>query len=328
MSLIFSVDEIEHQLRVYQQDISPNEARTSLFNLVVITLEKDTDSLTEAVNELMGKRPCRVIIIKTGGMKESSIHVSARCVEDSEKKQVCIQEIIITSGIDGGGKLPSTWGPLLISGLPTFLWWRDQLPVSAQSLLGLYEDHVDRILVDSRYGGHCQDFFHSYKSQPNPLPLADFAWARLHPLMKLTAGIFNPLELRPQLHHLSEIELQGGTSAESLLYLLWISGKMEWLGEFSNSHETWKGKNTHGDTVEFKHSITGELEEDFVIRFKTTSGEDFSITSKQEGYAVCAPGKLPSYTAVFHIPSLGETLIKEVDHYGSDRVFLESIRVL
>lgn len=326
VSLTINPSEIEHQLRVYQHDISPDEARTSLFNLVVYTPASDTGPLMEAVNQLMGKRPCRVIVVKTGAPGESSVHVSARCVEDAERQQICIQEIVITSGADGAGQLPASWTPLCIPGLPTYLWWRQALPAEAKDLLRTFEDHVDRILVDASLGGSPLEFFRSYSRCQDPLPLTDFAWARLHPLMKLTAGLFNPLEVRPFLHRLTRVSLTGGSREEGWLFLLWFSSRMDWNISLENTTQgSWKGKNAQGLAVNFFHSSGKALSGGFLVEMEDDEGRVYKITSREGDLAECLPGNMPSYTAVYRIPTSGDILIREVDHYGTDRIFTEAL---
>src|SRR6185369_15135285 len=123
---------IEQQLRKTQQEVSPNEARTSLFNLVVYVDGHDDAKLTEALNFLHDKRPARVIIVRRNAGGETRADAMARCVTDKDDKVMCIQEILISSGDDKAGEAPETWTPLLIREIPVFVWWLaslDQAPL-------------------------------------------------------------------------------------------------------------------------------------------------------------------------------------------------------
>lgn len=325
MSLTVNVSEIEHQLRLFQHDLSPNEARTSLFNLVIYTPGSKMNQVSETVNYLMGKRPSRVIIVNTDRKGAAGVHVSARCVEDSDLRQVCIQEIIITAGTEGEGENPSSWSSLLIKGIPTFLWYKHPLPARAADLLSLVEDHVDRILIDSQEGGEVRSFLTSYRTLNHPLPLSDFNWSRLYPLMKLSALLFNPLEMRPRLHELKSLSFQGGDASQVWEYFLWFSSRMGWSLPPETQRNTWSGANTRGESVTFVHQNPDSLEKGFQIDFTSPDGAVSRLVSDKDGFALCTPAGKAAYTSVFHLPGDGEILLKEVDHSGSDRLFWDSL---
>jgi len=138
---------VEQELRKIQQDVSPNEARTNLFNLVVYVDQADESKLTDVLNFLHGKRPARVIVIHRGAGGETRTDVTARCVTDNNDKVLCVQEIVISSGDDGAGETPETWTPLLIREIPVFVWWL-AAPEKAP-LPEMFETIADRVFVDS-----------------------------------------------------------------------------------------------------------------------------------------------------------------------------------
>ncbi len=318
--------EIEKSLRRIQSEVSPNEARTSLFNLVIYARKTDRDVVEAAVNGLLGKRPARVIHI-VQGESETRVDVNARCVEDWESREVCIQEILIESGPEHAGESPGTWTPLLIKEIPVYIWWLDTLGSKAQDIVNLLEDQSDRLLVDSRTD---KSFIHFYQDfillgGIKRLPMEDISWQRLHPIMKLTAQLFNPPEMREHLSRLSFLQFSGGTASEVFFFFLWMKSKLLWQGTISEFQGALRGKSSTGDNVSCTHLKPGPLEEGFEIEFKTQEGAVLTIKGKNDGTAQLCPSDKKAYTAVFRLPSLADILLKEVDRDSPDRLFVEAL---
>lgn len=318
--------QIEHELRNIQREIAPNEARTNLFNLVVYTQDKQDFDLMGALDVLHGKRPARVIIVRRGCAGETHTAVSARCVEDHEGRSLCVQEIIIFSGEDKAGEDPNAWGPLLVRDIPVFAWWQDKL-VAGNEVPGLFEDYADRCLIDSALAADPLAFYRNLTASGKlgKVPVSDFSWVRLAPVMKHTAQLFNPAEQRPRLHNVTGITLSGGLASEAFLFFQWFKTKLEWTGTGAGPGKDWKLHNAAGDPVTLVHRTPAALSKGFKIEFTVKGGEGFVFESSIQGFATLkAPGQ-DAYTAVFRIVGDGDALIGEVDKSGSDRLFLEAV---
>lgn len=314
--------EIEHQLTALQHEASPLEARTCLFNLVVFQREAQDDAVTEALNYLHGKRPARVILIHRAGAGETWATVAARCVEDSQHRGICIQEILIRSGTDGRGESPLGWGPLLIREIPTFLWWQDD-PKALPDILKVSRDLVDRVIFDSSLSSDPLGFYRAHKDLLLTESLADLAWDRIHPLQKLTAQLFNPGEMRSWLEDFSRWTFKGGTSAEAILFLLWMGSKLG-LGPVQGS----PGTLTFRDgSLPALHVQPGSLDQGFEIVFETHAGQKASLKSQGDGFARLQ-GLGDPYFAACRPSQVGESLLKEVDRQTSDRLYAESMGIL
>lgn len=319
MSRYFNTAALEKELRTLQHELSPSEARTSLFNLVVFVPRDRSAYLDEALQYLVGKRPGRIIIVRLGGRGSTTASASARCVEDQEDRQICLQELIIDSGEDRGGEDPGTWTPLLLKDIPVFALWMADLPADPAAWLALFDDQPDRILLDSRLSGPSEAFFRGL-SGFSGYSLGDLAWSRLLPIQKLTANLFNPLELRPALHRLVEVELTGGTAAEAFWYTQWLASRMSW-----RRSEDGLLRNGNGEEVLVKHLKPAALEKGFQLRFRSALGDTFGLESTDQGYAVSLPPGREKYTSVFHIPQEGEILLREVDQTNQERLFAEAL---
>ncbi len=316
---------IEQQLRKTQQEISPNEARTNLFNLVVYVDGHDDANLTEALNYLHGKRPARVIIVRRDAGGETRADARARCVTDKDDKILCIQEILISSGDDKAGEAPETWTPLLIREIPVFVWWLSSL--EGAKLPELFDDIADRVFVDSSLAPDPLKFLGGLAGRLASLktPVTDFAWSRVAPLLKLTAHAFNAADRRPLLPEIASVEAEGGLGSEITLYFHWLKSKLDWSGQSTAVGKTWTMKDEGGAPVQLVHRSPAPLDQGFHVTFVTRSGVKVTLKDSRQGYAVAESSQGDKYTSVFRYQTTGEALLAEVDRNASDRLFLESL---
>lgn len=314
---------IEQQLRKTQQETSPNEARTNLFNLVVYVDGHDDAKLTDALNFLHGKRPSRVIIVRRNSGGETRADATARCVTDKDDKVLCIQEILISSGDDKMGEAPETWTPLLIREIPVFVWWlavHDGAPIPE-----MFDDIADRVFVDSARASDPFAFLGSLSGRLAALktPVTDFAWSRTAPLLKLTAHAFNAADRRPFLAEIASVSVEGGETAEIALYFEWLKNKLDWTGKHAAPGKAWSMADEGGKPVSLVHRHPASLSQGFSVVFEMRSGVKMKLEDSRQGYAVAEGSGLEKYTSVFRYQDTGEALLTEVDKNASDRLFLE-----
>ncbi len=314
---------VEQQLRRIQQEVSPNEARTNLFNLVVYIDGHDEVQLMDALNYLHGKRPARVIVVRRNAGGETRTDVTARCVTDKDDKVLCIQEILISSGDDGAGEVPETWTPLLIREIPVFVWWLSSLDKAP--LPELFDDIADRVFIDSSLADNGLELLANLAARHSGFktPVTDFSWSRVAPLLKLTAHAFNAAEQRPLLAELASVTTEGGQPAEVALYFQWLKTKLAWSGSCCQAGKPWSLTDESGLPVALLHKAPAPLEKGFFVTFQTRSGMVFRLRDSHQGFAVVDGSGLAEYTSVFRYRNTGETLLTEVDRNASDRLFLE-----
>jgi glucose-6-phosphate dehydrogenase assembly protein OpcA len=187
------------------------------------------------------------------------------------------------------------------------------------------EDQVDRIMIDSRICQKPMDFYKDLRDHGHwdSMAYTDLAWGRIAPLLRATALLFNPYDLREKLQAVTEIHFTGGQIAEALLFFLWFSSKMGYKLITSGASQ-WEFAREDEKLVA-KHSGAQDLEEGFGITFMTSAGETFAIESKEEGYIVqTAPGQ-DRYSSIIKLPKDSDILLSEVDRTGQDRLYSGSI---
>ena len=135
-----------------------------------------------------------------------------------------------------GEHLAALVDPLLISGIPTYLWWLDTPPFGTKEL-GDALKICDAVVVDSaRFDRPYQSFvgladlaMHSHKH----LGFADLQWARLAPWRETVAQFFEPKDRRGFFGGIAELgidyvgEGRGNRIAAALL-IGWFASALGW----------------------------------------------------------------------------------------------------
>ena len=126
--------------------------------------------------------------------------------------------------------------PLLVSGVPTFIWWLGTPPFGSKELRDALQI-ADALVVDS---AHFARPYHSFmglagisEHAHRRLGMADMQWARLDPWRETIAQFFAPILRRPFLTGISEIGIDyagvgRGNRIPSAVLIGWISSALGW----------------------------------------------------------------------------------------------------
>lgn len=336
MAALFTPSQVEEQLRLLQRELSPAEARSSLFNLVIFARAGERTPVEPALKYLLGKRAARIIHIVHTTERESSMSVTARCYPDRENRGVCFQEIVIQNGRDDAGSAVGTWAPLLVRDIPAFVLWYDRI-VENRSYLVSIRDIADKIIIDSDWlegvGEHPDetfdimsgDFIHTGSL------VSDLTWRRTLSLRLITAFLFDTAETIPKLDLLTRVEIGGTTAAVAELYFLWLASRLEWSweGRFTFREGFWTAREPGGrDVLLSRMGANGQPESGIHVRFHTAEDEIMELRAQPGGPAeVTVPGK-GGTRYHYRLPDEGEMLLEEVDALRSDFLFAEAMRLL
>jgi len=135
-----------------------------------------------------------------------------------------------------GEHLAALVDPLLVGGVPTYIWWLDTPPFGTKELgdaLGI----CDALVVDSaRFDRPYQSFLgladlatHSHKK----LGVADFQWARLAPWRETIAQFFEPKDRRGFFGGIAELGIDyvgegRGNRVAAALLIGWFASALGW----------------------------------------------------------------------------------------------------
>jgi len=129
---------------------NPNVTRVVLANLVVERLDADAESLRPVVETVVGRFPCRAIVIREtpGAGRKVTAEVSAVCtLPEPGSPQVCSERIVLHAGPDALDLVPGSVRPLLEADLPMVLWWTSD-PSRNERLYRDLAAESSRIMLD------------------------------------------------------------------------------------------------------------------------------------------------------------------------------------
>ena len=234
-----SVEEIEHELgRLRQNEDGTLGLRASVLNLIVVTDEESAADITGHVSKLAGQYPARAIVLISDpaeGRANLDFGLSAFCsVRSGGSAQVCAEQITIHAEGPPAEHLETLAGPLLISDLPTFLWYPDGLSPSSPEFAGLAEI-ADRVILDSASsaGGDCGLSFGELVElleREDAPAIGDLQWVRLSPWRALVAESFNQAERAGELGRIRSVEIMHAPDGEcrALLFVGWLASRLGW----------------------------------------------------------------------------------------------------
>ncbi|WP_455382604.1 glucose-6-phosphate dehydrogenase assembly protein OpcA [Salinispira pacifica] len=340
MKALFSPQEVEQELAMLQRELSPTEARSALFNLVIVSRGELPNQSEEALAYLLGKRAARIIQIRNVRDSQSTMSVTARCFPDRQNRGVCFQEINIQNGLDRAGGAPGTWTPLLLRDIPVYFLWYDRLDEN-RSYIHLIRDQVDKFIVDSRWNeatGESPEEVCAVLAEEllaEGQLVSDLAWKRGRSLRRITAALFDETEATDNLYEISAVEIASECENEAHLYGLWLSSRLEWqwLGRKrtlpqSKTRSIWHAIDRSDRPVEIRFDRcepNGEMDRSTSVRFLLHTGEPITVTGTPGG---CADTVVPGRDGERHLflsPRIGELLMDEVDNMRSDRLYIEAL---
>ncbi len=201
---------LERELVAVLKERSPGEIRSMLLSLVAYG---DSSGM---VDELLGKRPARLISIVPSGAAESSARVSARCVLDREERATCLEEIVIEAGADGAGISAGTWAPLLLRELPAVLWYGADLE-GLPSFAAEAEGSIDLCVLRSGGGVEAARLIAGIG-----IPLADLSWESIAAPRRALARLFDMGSMLSSLGDIDSIVLEAPPGEPLELFAAWV----------------------------------------------------------------------------------------------------------
>ena len=226
------------------------------------------------------QHPAQSIVIREGAPGQGG-HLEAWIATQVQRSEVaCATECeIITLHVRGAAAdhLDALVDPLLVSGVPTYLWWMGTPPFDKKELLEALRI-CDGLVVDS---AQFERPYHTFRGLSELLQvahhrmgLADIQWARLKPWRETIAQFFTPRDRRAFLSGISEVgidyegEGRGNRIAASLI-TGWMASALGWTlkraaagtGGVVVAHYEAGGRSieVHFRSVRREHLAAGEL---------------------------------------------------------------------
>lgn len=215
-------------------------SRNSVLTLVVYTqsLER-AQRVIAAVHDLAAQHPSRAIVVAadpTQGGSEIQAYVGTYVGADSTSYG---EDIVIAAQSGAVRHLPGVVLPLIVSGLPSFLWWTGEPPWGSELLEALV-DGSDRFIVDTSEMDHVRtsllalgDLLRRKKSR---CAISDMSWTYQSPWRDITAQFFDPPQTRQYLDNVEQVTIDYAAGDEdshvnvsqAYLYAGWLTSRLGW----------------------------------------------------------------------------------------------------
>lgn len=239
---------------------SPATLAAFVHNLVVIPHGPVSD-LTRTIANVIDSHPGRVIVLTSGEADADTLDAEVAALRMHARPPEYSEYVTIDARGRPAAYLPELALPLLVSSVPTILWWVGAPPWE-DPLFARLATLADRVIVDagrsvdgladlshlarlSRVGGRWEG-------------LGDLNWARLTPWRQLTAQFFDIPLTRPLLNRIDQVHVfygAGEAPARPLLYVGWLASRLRWELEQVEKHDgDWTVGYRHG-----AHSIRVSL---------------------------------------------------------------------
>ncbi len=205
----------------------------------VAATEADERLARRTCSLISAHHPAQAIVIREAAPRRGH-HLDAWITTEVQRPQVsCAWECeIITLHVRGAvaDHLGALVDPLLVSGVPTYLWWTGTPPFGKRELLDTLRI-CDGLVVDSAQFAEPHRSFHGLsrllKVAHHRLGLGDLQWSRLRPWRESIAQFFTPLDRRPFLSRISEVGVDyagegRGNRIAAALITGWMASSLGW----------------------------------------------------------------------------------------------------
>lgn len=257
--------------------------RNCVMTLVAVAADEQEERRAQRVCRIVGaEHPAQLILIRDrapmhGGHIEASISVDIQRPANS----CAIECELVTLHVRGGAAehLDALIDPLLMSGVPTYLWWVGTPPFGTRTLDGALKIS-DALVVDSaRFDAPYHSFLGLSRlatSRHRKLGVADFQWARLRPWRETIAQFFSPQNRLPFLNGISGVGIDyvgegRGNRVAAALLMGWMSSALGWrlqraaggaggtIAAHYQAQSSWQSAEAHFRSVQKARLAPGEL---------------------------------------------------------------------
>ena len=330
----------------------------SLTLLVYVDSEEAQREALDLIDGVTVENPCRVVVIMADPVARPaglSAQLSARChLPVAGAKEVCCEEITLMARGEAVGGLEQAVVPLMVPGLPVYLWWRAGRFIPPEYLAPLLHS-VDRVLVDSaRFPEPETDLprlLGELRRLPGGTSFTDLNWARLTPWRELIAQCFDSPEARPCLEALSDVRIEYEQAsprilfhrAQSLLLTGWLASRLAWQPVPERSKAGPQGCSfafRSGQRSILVNTVPRQFEGggaggcvSITLKAAGACLSTFSLQRGPEGKVASTRRELPGYPVMERAVRLQafdevELLSAEIRFAGRDRVYEEALGMI
>ena len=238
--VLTALDEIRFQFaREEAGDEEHLHPRSCVMTLIGVAPDDQNEKVASLATQAIGmEHPAQAIVIREEA--EVAGKLEAWITTDVRRPEVtcAVQCELITLRVPGpaADHLAALVDPLLVSGVPTYIWWLGTPPFAKRELLEALRI-CDGLVVDS---ASFDEPFHAFQRMASMLKvthrrlgLADLQWSRLRPWRETIAQFFAPLNRRGFLNGISEVGVDyagdgRGNRIAAALATAWMASALGW----------------------------------------------------------------------------------------------------
>ena len=213
--------------------------RASVLNFMIVADEAaEVEHAAEVIAAQATRNPSRtLLLVAQPEAPEASLDaaITTHCAfRPSGTAHLCFEQVELVARGATADHLASVAEPLLVTNLPTFLWWLGRPPASDDPLLPL----CDRLLVDSAdfraAAAELAALDACAAAAEGGLELGDLGWRRLGAWRQLIAQFFDPPDARRLQRHIHRVDIdyvadhRGPIGAAPLLLVGWLASRLGW----------------------------------------------------------------------------------------------------
>lgn len=221
---------LERELVASLKESASGNARAMAATIVAAGPASDAARAEELVDTLMGRRPARIVHLRTrtGAAEPFKAWASARCSLDRQNRGVCFEDVHIESADDGAAD-PRSWGSFVLRELPALLLWF--IPLGAcPDCMGDWEDKIDLVVFDGSAdpasSAEPRAFARTVRAAFSEAPaLADFSWERLERVRTAVARLFDPPAAALSARGIASVDVGAGDPWSRALLAGWIASR-------------------------------------------------------------------------------------------------------
>lgn len=231
-------------------------ARNAVLTLVAVTHDPDeARQVLDIVHGLSVAHPSRAIVVAADGTAGPSAAPAARPSAKAESaepsgiqayvgaftgpRNAYGEDILLLARGEDARHLPGVILPLIVTGLPTVLWWLGEPPWGSEMLEALV-DGSDRLIVDTSTMAHPERSMRALEDlmrrKGARTAVGDISWTVQAPWRDIVAQFFDPPAVRVYLDNVARVTLEyaageedaPANSSQAYLFAGWLASRLGW----------------------------------------------------------------------------------------------------
>lgn len=286
-------------------------AHNAVLTLVAVTHSPDeARQVLDIIHGLSVAHPSRAIVVAADGVAgpdvpgmQSSASTAAESAEPpgihayvgtfTGSGNSYGEDILLTARGEEARHLPGVILPLIVTGLPTVLWWIGEPPWGSEMLEALV-DGSDRFIVDTSTMAHPERSMRALEDlmrrKGARTAVGDISWTVQAPWRDIVAQFFDPPDVRVYLDDVVRVTLEyaagdenaPANSSQAYLFAGWLASRLGWRINLAQPAGG-AGSREHSLRDGAGHVVTLEINARFGVPLLTTLAEQHGMSTGATG---------------------------------------------